>query len=67
MNMQNKIKNFLGDVFAETKKITWPTKKENINYTITVIVFVLIAAAFLGLTDIIIQEGFKQLKQLVIK
>jgi preprotein translocase subunit SecE len=67
MNMQNKIKNFLGDVFAEMKKITWPSKKDNINYTVTVIVFVLIVATFLGLTDVIIQEGFKQLKQLVIK
>jgi preprotein translocase subunit SecE len=61
MNMQNKIKDFFSDVFAEMKRITWPSKKENLNYTVTVIVFVLISAAFLGLTDKIIQEIFKQL------
>lgn len=60
MNMQNKIKDFFSDVFAEMKRITWPSKKDNINYTITVIVFVLISATFLGLTDKVIQEIFKQ-------
>lgn len=58
--MQNKIKDFFSDVFAEMKRITWPSKKDNINYTITVIVFVLISATFLGLTDKVIQEIFKQ-------
>jgi len=61
MNMQNKIKEFFGDVFAEMKRITWPSKNDNLNYTVTVIVFVFISAVFLGLTDKIIQEIFKQL------
>jgi len=60
MNMQNKIKDFFSDVFAEMKRITWPSKKDNLNYTVTVIVFVLISATFLGLTDKVIQEIFKQ-------
>jgi preprotein translocase subunit SecE len=60
MNMQNKIRDFFSDVFAEMKRITWPSKKDNINYTVTVIVFVLISATFLGLTDKVIQEIFKQ-------
>ena len=58
--MQNKIRDFFSDVFAEMKRITWPSKKDNINYTVTVIVFVLISATFLGLTDKVIQEIFKQ-------
>ena len=58
--MQNKIKDFFSDVFAEMKRITWPSKKDNLNYTVTVIVFVLISATFLGLTDKVIQEIFKQ-------
>ncbi|MFA6252505.1 MAG: preprotein translocase subunit SecE [Candidatus Paceibacterota bacterium] len=60
--MQNKIKEFFGDVFAEMKRITWPSKKDNINYTFTVIAFVVISAIFLGLTDKLIQEILKFVK-----
>jgi len=62
MNMQNKIKEFFGDVFAEMKRITWPSRKDNINYTVTVIIFVLISAIFLGITDKLIQEILKLVK-----
>ncbi|MCK9578251.1 preprotein translocase subunit SecE [bacterium] len=60
--MQNKIKEFFGDVFAEMKRITWPSRKDNINYTVTVIIFVLISAIFLGITDKLIQEILKLVK-----
>lgn len=56
MKTQSQIKDFFGNVLAEMKRITWPTRKEAINHTITVIVFILLASAFLGTADVIIQE-----------
>lgn len=40
------------DMIAEIKKVTWPTKKELVNYTIAVCVFVLLMAVVTGLLDL---------------
>ncbi len=42
---------FFSQVKAETKKITWPTRKETTISTIMVFIMVTIAAIFLFLTD----------------
>lgn len=42
---------FFRQVKAETKKVTWPTRKETTISTIMVFVMVTIAAIFLFLTD----------------
>ncbi|MFA5009068.1 MAG: preprotein translocase subunit SecE [Candidatus Paceibacterota bacterium] len=57
MKSQNPIINFFREVGMEIKKITWPTRKEAIKYTFTVIVITLIVALFLGFFDF----GFQQL------
>lgn len=61
MNTKNKITDFFEEVFAELKRISWPTRKEAMNYTFTVIVFILIASTFLGLTDVILQALLNKL------
>ena len=45
--------NFIQDIFAELKKVTWPTKQETIKYVTNVIVFSFIVAAILGLLDLV--------------
>ncbi|MDD4333834.1 MAG: preprotein translocase subunit SecE [Candidatus Pacebacteria bacterium] len=45
--------NFIQDIFAELKKVTWPTKGETIKYVTNVIVFSFIVAAILGLLDLV--------------
>lgn len=45
---------FFRQVKAETKKITWPTRKETTLSTIMVFIMVTIAAVFLFLTDQIV-------------
>lgn len=52
---------FLRSVVAEMKKVTWPTRKELVNYTIIVIVVVIIVAAAVGVMDL----GFGQLLKLI--
>ena len=43
---------FFGDAITEAKKVVWPTRKETIQMTMVVFIFVVIAAIFLALVDI---------------
>jgi preprotein translocase subunit SecE len=39
------------NMFFELKKVTWPTKKEMINYCIVVFVFMIVMGVVIGLFD----------------
>jgi preprotein translocase subunit SecE len=45
------VTNFLQDVHAETKKVTWPSRKDIMGSTVVVVVAVFIIAGFLGIID----------------
>ncbi len=51
LNIFQKSGAFLREVSTELKKVTWPTKKQTTGTTLVVLVFVFVAAAFLGLFD----------------
>ena len=42
---------FIREVKSETKKVSWPTRKETIASTIAVFIMVLLASVFLYLSD----------------
>ena len=42
---------FLGEVWAEMKKVHWPTRKETYAATIVVLVVTVIVSVFLGVVD----------------
>lgn len=48
---------FLRQVVAELRKVIWPTRSQMINYTIIVLVFVVVLTAFVSLLDL----GFAKL------
>ncbi|MFC0217971.1 preprotein translocase subunit SecE [Pseudochelatococcus lubricantis] len=48
---------FLQQVRAETKKVTWPTRKETLVTTAMVFVMVLVASIFFFVVDQLIQLG----------
>jgi preprotein translocase subunit SecE len=50
---------FFRDVRAEMAKVIWPTRRDAIRYTITVIVFSLVMAAILGAADFGLLKGFQ--------
>ena len=50
----NSTKEFLLDVRAELRKVTYPTYSETIGSTTVVIVLVMIVSIFLALTDLIL-------------
>jgi preprotein translocase subunit SecE len=42
---------FLRQVVAELRKVIWPTRKELIQYTWVVLIFVLVMGAYIGVLD----------------
>lgn len=52
---------YIKEVIGELKKLSWPNRKELISATLTVIAFVLIFSAIIGVLDFIFAEGFKLL------
>lgn len=48
---------FLREVVAELRKVIWPTRKELITYTWTVIVFVVVMAGIVALMDFVFGRG----------
>lgn len=54
--------NFLQEVWAELKKVYWPTRKEVSAATLVVVTVVVVIAFFLGLVDF----GLTRLVQLIL-
>ena len=48
----DKVKVYFKEVYLETKRVTFPSRKETMKGTYVVLITVLIAAVFLGLVDI---------------
>ncbi len=48
-----KLPNLFKDAGSEIKKITWPTRRETIKYTLIVIGISVVVAVFLGGFDVI--------------
>lgn len=48
---------YFKEVLGELKKLTWPTKKELLNYTLTVVAFVLVMSAIIGILDLIFSRA----------
>mgnify|MGYP002674846682 CR=1 FL=1 len=42
---------------TEVKKLSWPTKKEIVSYTLTVIAFILLMAVVIYALDLVFGEG----------
>ena len=47
---------FLAEVKAEVKKVTWPTRREAMSGTAVVVFVVLVMAMFLGIVDAILSK-----------
>lgn len=43
---------YFKDMWSELKKVTWPTKKDLISYTLAVIAFIIVMAIVTGLFDL---------------
>lgn len=49
---KRKFGRYFKEVYAELKKVTWPSRKELTNYSVAVIVVLIILAAVIGVIDL---------------
>lgn len=57
----NKVKEYLKEVIAESKNVTWPTRKQTIYATIAVLAISAFVAYYLGLFDFLFSRGLEKL------
>lgn len=57
--MIQRIKNFLGEVKAETKKVVFPSREELIGSTWVVIISTIVVSVFLGVVDLVLARFVK--------
>ncbi len=59
----DKVKEYFREVYLETKRVTFPSRKETMKGTYVILITVVIAAVFLGIVDVglakIIQALFR--------
>lgn len=53
--------NYIKETKGELSHVNWPTRRQTVLFTATVIVISVAAAAYLGLFDFIFSQGLKQL------
>ena len=58
------MKQFFKEVSGEVKKLSWPTKKELVSYTLTVIGFIVLMAVIIYVLDLVFGEGLGLLANL---
>lgn len=56
----NRVTTYFRQSWNELSKVVWPSRKTAIRYTIAVVVFALVFAAFLGLIDLGLTELFQK-------
>ncbi len=57
-------KQFFKEVLGELKKLSWPTRKELVSYTLTVIGFIALMAVIIYALDLVFSEGLGLLAKL---
>ena len=57
-------KQFFKEVSGEVKKLSWPTKKELVSYTLTVLGFIVLMAIIIYALDLVFGEGLGLLANL---
>lgn len=57
----NKVKEYLKEVIAESKNVTWPTRKQTMYATIAVLAISVFIAYYLGLFDFLFSRGLEKL------
>ncbi len=63
MSIFKRVKNYLVEVFAELRKVSWVKRRELLTTTLVVIVFSAVLAVFIGIFDFV----FSRLLGLVLR
>ena len=52
MGFIGRVREFVREVVAEFRKVTWPSRQELVNSTAVVVVLTVVVALFLGVVDV---------------
>jgi preprotein translocase subunit SecE len=52
-----RLNRFVREVIAELRKVIWPTRKQQVTYTLVVLVFVAVVVAFVSGLDVLFAKG----------
>lgn len=58
-------KGLLKDTKAELKKVVWPTKKQVVNNTLTVIILVVVVSAIVLGIDLVLESGDTKIWEII--
>ena len=61
MGVVTRLREFVQEVLAEFRKVTWPSRDELINSTSIVIVVTVVLAFFLGIVDISLTKAVERI------
>jgi len=56
----DKITGYFKEVYAESKHITWPTRKQTMYFTVAVLAISVIIAYYLGALDFLFSRGLEK-------
>jgi preprotein translocase SecE subunit len=56
-----KVQNFIGEVLAEMKKVSWVTRQELLDSALIVIVSSLLLGVFVAIVDFVLSKGVAHL------
>ncbi len=62
--MVERIRKYALSVRGEAQRVSWPNRKEVITFTVLIVLMTVILAAYLGLLDMIFQQGVRFLLRL---
>jgi preprotein translocase subunit SecE len=54
MDFLKRVQEFVREVLAEFRKVSWPSRQELINSTVVVITVTVVVALFLGAVDVVL-------------
>jgi preprotein translocase subunit SecE len=52
MGFMGRVREFVREVLAEFRKVTWPSRQELLNSTVVVVALTVVVALFLGAVDV---------------
>lgn len=60
-NVVTKIKDYFYGAYHEARKVTWPTRKQTINYSTVVVALTVGLAIFFAVVDRVLNLGLEQI------
>ncbi len=61
MSVITRTKDYFQGAFSEMKKVTWPTRKQTVQYGVFVIAMTITLMVFFGVLDFIFSTGVEKL------